>query len=331
MNGLSPERSFIVTPGWGVLLTDIGVSSANVLRRAGLPGDLFSRGNTGLTPEDYFRLWEALEAEVPQFPLRFAEAMSLEIFDAPIFAAACSPNLTVAARRLAQYKKLIGPMRLSVTESQRRTSIGYVWPDGMRPPVTLAMGELVFWVALARLATRSDVRPVAVTAPVLPSDRAAYQEYFGVPVVQAEEQAVDFSARDAALPFVTANEGLWDFFEPQLRTRLNELEVGTSTSERVRAALLELLPSGYPTMGAVARSLAVSSRTLQRRLRAEETTYQALLDETRESLARHYLTRSGLSTPEISFLLGYEEPNSFYRAFRSWTGTTPDAVRTATG
>lgn len=331
MTSHSPERSFAVAPGMGVLLADVGVSAANVLRRAALPGDLFGRGNAWLTPGEYFRLWEALEVEEPAFPLRFAEVMSLEIFDVPIFAAACSPNLSVAARRLTQYKKLIGPMRLLVTETHTRTGIAYVWPDDMKPPVTLVMGELVFWVALARLATRTDVRPVAVTAPTLPPDEASYREYFGVPVVQSVEQAVDFSAKDAALPFVTANEGLWDFFEPQLRTRLTELEVGTSTAERVRSVLLELLPAGDPTMGAVARALAVSSRTLQRRLRAEETTYQALLDKTRESLARHYLTRSGLSTAEISFLLGYEEPNSFYRAFRNWTGTTPDAVRTATG
>ena len=128
-----------------------------------------------------------------------------------------------------------------------------------------------------------------------------------------------------------ANEGLWDFFEPQLRRRLTELEIGATIAERVRAALLELLPSGHPTMDAVARSLAVSTRTLQRRLRDEGTTYQAVLGETREALARHYLTSSQMPTAEISFLLGYEEPNSFYRAFRGWTGETPHAVRSANG
>ena len=99
---------------------------------------------------------------------------------------------------------------------------------------------------------------------------------------------------------------------------------------RVHGALLELLPSGHPTMDGVARALAVSTRTLQRRLREEGTSYRAVLGQTRESLARHYLTSSALSTAEISFLLGYEEPNSFYRAFRGWTGETPDAVRSAT-
>jgi AraC-like DNA-binding protein len=84
-------------------------------------------------------------------------------------------------------------------------------------------------------------------------------------------------------------------------------------------------------MEGVAHDLAMSTRTLQRRLKAEETTFQTILDSTRELLARHYLSESELSTNEISFLLGYEDPRSFYRAFRSWTGQTPQLVRAAAG
>ena len=72
----------------------------------------------------------------------------------------------------------------------------------------------------------------------------------------------------------------------------------------------------------------MSTRTLHRRLTADGTTFQAVLDQTREDLARHYLANPMLSPPEISFLLGYEETSSFYRAFHNWTGETPDRVRT---
>jgi methylphosphotriester-DNA--protein-cysteine methyltransferase len=59
------------------------------------------------------------------------------------------------------------------------------------------------------------------------------------------------------------------------------------------------------------------------------TTFQSLLCETRESLAQNYLFNSSMSAGEISFLLGYEDPNSFHRAFRTWTGQTPDRARAA--
>ena len=80
-------------------------------------------------------------------------------------------------------------------------------------------------------------------------------------------------------------------------------------------------------MGEVARKLGTSTRTLQRRLKQEGKGFQEILARTREELARHYLKSSNLSGSEISFLLGYDDPNSFFRAFQSWTGTTPEQAR----
>jgi AraC-like DNA-binding protein len=92
--------------------------------------------------------------------------------------------------------------------------------------------------------------------------------------------------------------------------------------------LLAALPSRLVTVEAVARKLALSPRTLQRQIMAEGTSYQRILRETRESLARHYLERTALPASEISLLLGFDEPNSFYRAFKTWTGTSPEKART---
>lgn len=82
-------------------------------------------------------------------------------------------------------------------------------------------------------------------------------------------------------------------------------------------------------METIARRLGLSKRTPQRRIEDEGTSFQQILKETREALARHYLEKTSLPVAEISFLLGFSEPNSFYRAFRAWTGTTPDQARRA--
>lgn len=71
----------------------------------------------------------------------------------------------------------------------------------------------------------------------------------------------------------------------------------------------------------------MSTRTLQRRLQVEGQSFQGLLNQTREKLASHYLTHSALSGAEISFFLGFEDPNSFFRVFHQWTGATPEATR----
>jgi AraC-like DNA-binding protein len=165
--------------------------------------------------------------------------------------------------------------------------------------------------------------------PASPRDPAPLEGFFGARVRTGDTHAVTFSADDAARPFLTENEPMWRFFAPELRRRLSDLQAEATVAERVRAALHETLPAGDSSITAVTRQLAISSRTLRRQLREEDTTYQAVLARTREDLARHYLRRGNLRTGEIAYLLGYDDTNSFYRAFRSWTGTTPETLRAA--
>ncbi|WP_238006881.1 AraC family transcriptional regulator ligand-binding domain-containing protein [Dactylosporangium sp. AC04546] len=313
---------YALEPGYGVLLHDLGIEPAAVLRRAGLPGDLLARGPVSLPAAEFFALWKAIEDEGGD-AVRVAETLSAEVFSAPLFAALCSPDLAIAAQRIAEYKRLVGPMRLDVDGGTFTNR----WPGGEGPPRVLVLVELLFWVALARLGTRHDVRPLRVCSPEPPADRARYQTYLGVTVEPGPAPSITFAAHDLARPFVTANEPMWALFEPELRRRLSAVDRDASTAERVRAALLELMPAGRATMPAVARALATSTRTLQRRLSAERTSFQAVLGATRTALAEHYLGRADLTPDQISFLLGYDDPKSFYRAFRGWTGTTPAAVR----
>jgi len=75
--------------------------------------------------------------------------------------------------------------------------------------------------------------------------------------------------------------------------------------------------------GDIADALHVSSRTLQRRLQDEGSNFQRVLEEARHHLARHYLHNSLLELNEAAYLLGYEDANSFVRAFRTWEGVPP--------
>jgi AraC-like DNA-binding protein len=322
---------FTLDPSIQVLLRDLGIPAGRVLRRAQLPAGLFRGGPVALTPDEYFRFWDALDAEGEDASLAVAigQAISVEMFSPPIFAALCSPNLETAARRIATYKPLIGPVRVAITVDKAGLTVSYRWAAGMTPPELLAATELVFWVALARIATRHQVRPVRVTMPQLPPDAGPVADYFGVRLSKGPTWCVTFAAADAARPFLTESEPMWRFFAPELRRRLADLQTAASAAERVRAALVETLPAGDHTMTTVARHLATSPRTLQRQLQHEGTNFQAVLTDTREHLARHYLAHSAMTTAEIAYLLAYDDTNSFYRAFRTWTGSTPDAVRTA--
>ena len=321
---------FSVHPGWKVLMADIGINSADVLTLAGLPPDLFSQRDASLSVNDYFNFWDSLEkiAHGVEVPLRLAGALSAESFDPPIFASLCSPNLNVALRRLKQYKPLIGPIALDVETNDVFSSVTIsCYKTELPIPRLLSATELVFFVQVARMATRHHIIPKEVVCSVSLSQPNLYKDYFGVEVKSGNVNRVSFRVADAQRPFLTENAGMWNFFEPELKKRLSKLLVEASTQQRVKSALLELLPSGQVSIDHVAGKLAVSKRTLQRKLSSEQSSFQSVLNATRQELAQHYLNNSGMSSGEISFLLGFQDSTSFYRAFNSWTGQTPEQYR----
>ncbi len=139
---------------------------------------------------------------------------------------------------------------------------------------------------------------------------------------------IAFSARDALYPFLTENVAMWEFFEAGLSKKLSDLDTEASMKERVRSALQEMLPAGQSLIEEAANHLAMSKRSLQRRLSDESSSYQEVLNTTRRELAHSYLSRSSTSLGEIAYLLGFQDGNSFIRAFRGWTGQTPGEYRT---
>jgi AraC-like DNA-binding protein len=323
---------FTVQSGWKLLFRDMGLNPAHVLALARLPADLFAQPGATLSAPQYFQLWSALEqaAGGEALPLKIGQAISVESFDPPIFASLCSPSLNVALQRLAQYKRLIGPLTMEVAVTPQRTTVTLDAYDHLgRLPRSLGATELVFFTQLARLATRQRVVPVAATLPELPTDLAPYEAFLGLPLRRGKTTSLAFAAGDAERPFLTENTAMWAFFEPTLRQRLADLDSGASLRDRVHSALLELLPSGRCAIEDVAGELALSKRSLQRHLTDEGTSFQDVLNATRAELARHYLARSSHSAGEISWLLGFQDGNSFIRAFKGWTGQTPGNFRAA--
>jgi AraC-like DNA-binding protein len=132
---------------------------------------------------------------------------------------------------------------------------------------------------------------------------------------------------DLKRPFVTENISMLEYLEPELDKRLADLDVDQSYSQRVRNSLIELLPRGDSNAEAVARTLGISKRTLQRKLKIEKTNYQQQLNATREMLAKNYLLNTDITADEIAFLLAYQETNSFLRAFSTWTGKSVQQYR----
>ena len=128
-------------------------------------------------------------------------------------------------------------------------------------------------------------------------------------------------------PFLANDKNKRVTVEPDFQKQVTTPEEKSLFRKRVRMRLIEVIADKKLSMTEVSKQLAVSTRTLQRRLKDEGTSYQNEVNSLREELARYYLINSTYSGTEIAYLLGYEDANSFIRAFHTWTGLTPQAVR----
>ncbi|MBR5364111.1 MAG: helix-turn-helix domain-containing protein [Oscillospiraceae bacterium] len=314
-------KRFIIDGRYVDLLKYYNISLEEVLRKAELPGDVFSHKTPTMTEEQYFRFIETISCFItdPHMPIQIACTDKIESFSPPIFASYCSKNGLVCIERLARYKALIGPMRFLLTKTDDTLTVELTTVEGHLLPQFLAESEIVFLVNLIRKASKEEIVPVSAEM-IKPPDGSAFAEYLKTRIIQSERNAITFSLADMSLLFITYDEAMWSYFEPELNKRLAELDIDESTAARVRSALTELLPGGACGIEDVAEKLGLSKRTLQRKLSEENTTFQKQLNSVREMLAKHYIRNTDMTTNDIAFLLGYQEINSFVRAFSLWTG-----------
>jgi AraC-like DNA-binding protein len=99
--------------------------------------------------------------------------------------------------------------------------------------------------------------------------------------------------------------------------------------QEVESAIEPLLGAGEISIDRVARELGMSRQTLYRRLKAEGTTFEELLDAKRRQLAVRYLALDRSSVKAAAYRLGFSDPAAFSRAFKRWTGTSPSRFREA--
>lgn len=322
-------KHFLIDKNYGTYLSEMGFSMDEVLKKAMLPEDLFARQTPSLTAEEYFRFMGAIDALSPdeQTLIRLAASEGIEAFSPPIFAAYCSRNALVCLKRLAQYKPLIGALLYQVEETETEVSVEILsGNEELELPEILVGIEFVFLVGLIRKATKETITPLSVTAKQ-PMKNSAYADFIGKAITVGDKNRLVFSKEDALVLFISRNESMWEFFEPELKRRLSMMETDDSCAARVRSALMELLPSGECTIDDVAKKLGYSKRSLQRKLQEEDTNFQKQLNHTRELLARTYLANTDMTTEDIAFLLGYQESGSFLRAFTVWTGQTVNEYR----
>lgn len=308
-------------------LEELGVSAQSVLRRAGLSQEYKNETRILLRTEELFALWRAI-GEVstnPAIGLLLGTETKTERFMPMGLAALSTENFGAAVERMGRYKQLTCPEAIEQEKDGEEWSIQFRWllADEVEPPVLV---ECCFagTLSLGRHGTGTRISPLRVEFTQPRAHVKTIERHFGCPVVcGAARNAIVFRASDAQRPFVTRNAELLAMLAPQFEEELKRESEGENFVERVRNAIQQKLTGRRPTIEDIADALHLSSRTLQRRLQDEGASFQGVLEEARHQLARHYLNNSVLELNEAAYLLGYEDGNSFVRAFRSWEGMPP--------
>lgn len=154
-----------------------------------------------------------------------------------------------------------------------------------------------------------------------------YEQTFRCPVIfNSEHLEWHFDATTLYQPLPTANAMTLNLCLKSCDEMLEKVSGANTLSDRITQLLLEN-PGRYPSIEEVSSTLCMSSRTLRRHLKTENTGFQDILDHVRFSLARHYLGATQISIEEISERIGFSDAANFRHAFRKWSGSSPKAYR----
>src|SRR5256712_3640507 len=312
-------------------LEDLGLAPEAVLRQAGLPMGLFNSDKILVSTEELFGLYRGIAeaSNDPGFGLKLGTEDRVERYDPIKLAALSARSFRDAVERLSRYKQLTCPEEIRVVERGNECAVQFVWLLAHEQEPPLLVDVCFAWIV--GIGHRGTGRPLNATRLEFqraPAHREMYEAHFRCPVkFKARQNALVFGKSDMELPFVTYNADLLAIVAPQLEAELAQQLTQKPFSEQAKGILKQLLAGQRPGIQNLAKELHVSTRTLQRRLTEQGISFQRLLEEARRELARHYLLHSSLELNETAYLLGYEDANSFFRAFHHWEGTSPGQWR----
>jgi len=314
-------------------LQTYGVDADTVFREAGLDPGALNDSGARYPVASMTRLWRLAQESSgdPCFGLTAAEQWYPTTWHGLGYAWLASATLEEALRRLVRYSAVISTaadFSLVELEDRFRLVLTAHRESGVEPIAVVMDAVTANVVHMCRVTYGEDFNPVRIELGHSGMGcRKRRREFFRCPIqYDAGENAVEIDRKVACKPLSTANADLAHANERVISDYLAELG-GGRVAMRVRARLVDGLPSGDVTEKSVAEALHMSPRTLQRRLSEENTTYKKVLEETRRQLAERFIRDRNLTLNEITYLLGFSEISSFSRSFKAWTGMAPTMYR----
>jgi AraC-like DNA-binding protein len=312
------------------------VDGPEMLRSVGLepyePLDVEER----ISDDAYYDLLERIATEMEsahELPLRVGPLMRPDDYGALGLAWKSAPTVRGSLERVERYCRLWTDNLTYEIDNRDDGADFVVHRSGERRLGMRLSNEatLASATSLIRQTSSPRFRPSAVSLKhVAPRSISAHERYFGCPVhYGTERDALSLSHDALECPNQLADDGISRFLLSHLDAELGSLGNETPIESLVEREISRSLSEGVPRMEDVARRLAMSERTLHRRLSERGVTFKSLVNATRRHVAENLLRDSRYTATEVAFLTGFSEQSAFNRAFKRWTGQTPIVFREA--
>jgi AraC-like DNA-binding protein len=313
-------------------LEDRKVDHAGLLGGLGMDAARLGDLNFRYSQEQVTSLWVASikATNDPDFGLKVAQYIRPSTFHVVGHAMSCSATLRKAAERFAHYARLISDSAaIEFTANDNDCLLTVDLHTGGMPAVYQTIDTILAgFLRLCEWIQMVPITPVEVTfRHPQPENDQAYREIFKCKIRYSQKMnSILFRTADLERPIPAANEELAMLLDEMAANYLAE-RFSSRFAQKVTDVLIGQLPIGEPNKHEISRLLGMTERTLLRRLREENTTFQELLDRLREKLAFDYLRRADLTIEKIALLLGFSSSSAFSRAFVRWTGQRPSDWR----
>lgn len=307
-----------------------GVDLASLFREAGLDPALLQKPETRIRTGEFIRLLQIVmrRTEDEFIGLGHGTKSKPGTFSMMAHAVINCPNLGKAMERSAQFYRIVDlpiALRLEEGATESRLILTTAAPEHDNILEAIIFISVRFWSWL----TGRNLEPVSIQLDFAEPPQA--DEFRGIwkgPVTYNNARnAVVFPTSWLSLPLVQNPLSLSKFLKDSLALIIVGNQQPIGLPEQIKAIISKGYGNAFPDFAQVCETLNMTPQTLRRRLKEENTSYQAIKDGIRQDAACYYLAKEELSIDEIALMMGFSEASSFHRAFKKWTGQTPAAYR----
>ncbi|AZC18413.1 MULTISPECIES: AraC family transcriptional regulator [Pseudomonas] len=297
----------------------------------GIDPRVLQRADIEIPGEQYLALWEAAGQQHPAIGIELGSQTEADDFGAMGHAIHCATSVEQALQTLQRF--IVVFAQESVIELALDTRPAHVGYRVIAPTVPYRRQDTEFAISSIlrqlNLVSGQSIKPLRVDFEHgKPADITPHKRVFQCPLYFNQDANRLYLSQDTLrLPGTHANERLYRALEPYLEREREARSLDDQLLAQITRMVAAALSSGNLSLPQISQQLGLNRRTLQRRLKEQQIEFSSLIEEVRRELALSYMQSSDYSVTEISLLVGYSESSSFTRAFRRWTGQSPQQYR----